>query len=317
MTRDVRAATKAINDILWRDWDPIGCGVPEDEYESYVWPVYRMLASGETGEEVAERLRWIARTQMNCAVPETRLAVVVDKLDGARSQDALAPELSRYWLAHRMRAIQATSLRDSSRGGYFGLSEISSTMRAFIRPICLASIFAADRLGHHTIALAHRRAGRNDNAVARAIERLHRIAGDFEGIDRVGLDAGEADLVPAIAHRKACIVEIAFIAGLGEAKKGRGPAGAAFGEGCKVLDRRADSAKRLGQAFGGEPARRAIGVVALGLVERGRVKTGAAGKARGAEAVAFGQLVNGLPDVSVAHGAGCVLQEGVSIGEYS
>jgi hypothetical protein len=39
-----------------------------------------MLASGETGEEVAERLRWIAKTQMNCTVPEQRLAAVVDKL---------------------------------------------------------------------------------------------------------------------------------------------------------------------------------------------------------------------------------------------
>ena len=43
MSRDAKAETRAINTILWQDWDPIGCGVPEDEYESYVWPVYKLL----------------------------------------------------------------------------------------------------------------------------------------------------------------------------------------------------------------------------------------------------------------------------------
>lgn len=84
MTRDTKAETKAINTILWQDWDPIGCGVPEDEYESYVWPVYKLLNDGSSPEEVAEELRYIADTYITMSVPEERLKTVVDKLMALR-----------------------------------------------------------------------------------------------------------------------------------------------------------------------------------------------------------------------------------------
>ncbi|MGD9980017.1 MAG: hypothetical protein AB7H66_11620 [Hyphomonadaceae bacterium] len=58
MRRDTKAETRAINAILWKDWDPIGCGVPEDEYESYVWPVYKLLIDGAPREDVVAYLRW-------------------------------------------------------------------------------------------------------------------------------------------------------------------------------------------------------------------------------------------------------------------
>ena len=43
---------------LWlhEHWDPIGCGVPEDEYDSYALPLCGMLFHGASAEEVAARL---------------------------------------------------------------------------------------------------------------------------------------------------------------------------------------------------------------------------------------------------------------------
>ena len=88
MSRDTKAETRAINTILWRDWDPIGCGVPEDEYESYVWPVYKLLIDGESREKVADYLRWVADAYITVSVSEDRLQVVIDKLMGLRLANA-------------------------------------------------------------------------------------------------------------------------------------------------------------------------------------------------------------------------------------
>jgi hypothetical protein len=84
VTRDTKAETLAINAILWKDWDPIGCGVPEDEYESYVWPVYKLLIDGELRDKVGAHLRWVADEQISVSVPEDRLQAVVDKLMALR-----------------------------------------------------------------------------------------------------------------------------------------------------------------------------------------------------------------------------------------
>lgn len=80
MSRDTKAETRAINSVLWRDWDPIGCGVPEDEYESYVWPVYKLLLDGAPREAIADYLRETAEEVITVSVPESRLQAVVDKL---------------------------------------------------------------------------------------------------------------------------------------------------------------------------------------------------------------------------------------------
>lgn len=80
MSRDTKAETRAINTILWRDWDPIGCGVPEDEYESYVWPVYKLLIDGAPRQAIEDYLRETADQVITVSVPENRLQAVVDKL---------------------------------------------------------------------------------------------------------------------------------------------------------------------------------------------------------------------------------------------
>jgi hypothetical protein len=77
---DVKTHAAAIRKILHRDWDPIGCGVPEDEYDSYLWPVLRLLQEGAARETLADYLRTMAADAMSCAVPEERVSLVVDKL---------------------------------------------------------------------------------------------------------------------------------------------------------------------------------------------------------------------------------------------
>jgi len=59
-SREKRAAEiqNAIRQILYRDWDPIGaCGhAPEDEYDSYIGGVYRILASSRSEETLVQFL---------------------------------------------------------------------------------------------------------------------------------------------------------------------------------------------------------------------------------------------------------------------
>ena len=80
MSRDTKAEARAINAILWKDWDPIGCGVPEDEYEAYVWPLYKLLLDRAPRDDVVAYLRWAADEAITCPAPENRLQAVVDKL---------------------------------------------------------------------------------------------------------------------------------------------------------------------------------------------------------------------------------------------
>lgn len=82
--RDTKAETRAINTILWRDWDPIGCGVPEDEYESYVWPVYRLLIDGKPRADVEAYLRATAAETIGVTAQEDRLQTALDKLMALR-----------------------------------------------------------------------------------------------------------------------------------------------------------------------------------------------------------------------------------------
>jgi hypothetical protein len=62
--REIQAA---IGDILLQHWDPIGVrDVPEaqDEYDSYVGGVYRLLATGASAEVVAQHLCDVERDRI-------------------------------------------------------------------------------------------------------------------------------------------------------------------------------------------------------------------------------------------------------------
>ena len=74
------ARFEAVRAILWRDWDPIGCGVPEDEYDDYVWPTLRLLQRGAPANEIAAYLRETAAQTIGCPVPDRKTDGIVAKL---------------------------------------------------------------------------------------------------------------------------------------------------------------------------------------------------------------------------------------------
>lgn len=74
------AAFDEVRAVLHGEWDPIGCGVPLDEYDSYAWPVLDLLKKKVGRAEVETYLRWAADEAMSSPVPEKRLAAVLDKL---------------------------------------------------------------------------------------------------------------------------------------------------------------------------------------------------------------------------------------------
>ena len=69
----------AIRAVLMSDWDPIGVkDVPEaqDEYDSYVGGVYRLLASRAEAEQIAAHLAQVETTMMGLpATPHQRIGV--------------------------------------------------------------------------------------------------------------------------------------------------------------------------------------------------------------------------------------------------
>ncbi len=64
-SRESRAAKiqDSIRQVLRRDWNPIGVGDewPEDEYDSYIAPVYRILAGSRSEQEMIECLFMVER----------------------------------------------------------------------------------------------------------------------------------------------------------------------------------------------------------------------------------------------------------------
>jgi hypothetical protein len=81
--RRAKEIQEAIGMVLLHDWDPIGIrAVPQaqDEYESYVGPVYRLIASGASAETVADYLVAIEEDMGVGRVPPRALVSVAEKL---------------------------------------------------------------------------------------------------------------------------------------------------------------------------------------------------------------------------------------------
>ena len=76
-TKQKRAAEiqDSIRQILYHEWDPIGVAVlaPGDEYDSYIGPVYRILAGTRSEQELVEFLFRTARDTigLGCGTSET------------------------------------------------------------------------------------------------------------------------------------------------------------------------------------------------------------------------------------------------------
>lgn len=82
--RNARKIQESIRLVLLRDWDPIGVQdvtEAQDEYDSYVGGVYRLLASGATAQEIAEHLFRIEMFQMGLSTSNSAsLLAVAEKL---------------------------------------------------------------------------------------------------------------------------------------------------------------------------------------------------------------------------------------------
>lgn len=73
---------ESIRRILFEDWDPIGINsfAPNDEYDSYVGGIYRLLASGASEYRIIERLYQLETVNMGLDGSRERLKSVAEKL---------------------------------------------------------------------------------------------------------------------------------------------------------------------------------------------------------------------------------------------
>jgi len=74
---------EAIRQVLLHEWDPIGVSdIPaaQDEYDSYVGGVYRLLASGASEYQIIERLYNIETVSMGLPGNREYLKGVAEKL---------------------------------------------------------------------------------------------------------------------------------------------------------------------------------------------------------------------------------------------
>ncbi len=58
MTSEQKELYKAIDEILWNDWDPIGVNdsAPRDEYQSYTPTIFSLKINGADTETIAKKL---------------------------------------------------------------------------------------------------------------------------------------------------------------------------------------------------------------------------------------------------------------------
>lgn len=63
--KHAKAAFDQVRAILHGEWDPIGAGVPADEYDSYAWPVLAMLQRKADRTDVETYLLWAADEAMH------------------------------------------------------------------------------------------------------------------------------------------------------------------------------------------------------------------------------------------------------------
>lgn len=64
MQAPVKRQLRDVNLILWSAWDPIGCGVPTDEYESYAPQILGLLRKEPPIEEVIAMLSALRTEQI-------------------------------------------------------------------------------------------------------------------------------------------------------------------------------------------------------------------------------------------------------------
>ena len=80
-----RAALKqdffAVRHVLRTAWNPVGVsGLPEDEYDSYVWPIVGLLREGASVAALAQHLREVEQFYFGFDTPADKLAPIARSL---------------------------------------------------------------------------------------------------------------------------------------------------------------------------------------------------------------------------------------------
>ncbi len=85
-----RTLHDAIRSILMKEWDPIGVGhIPraQDEYDSYIPTIYRLLIRREPAYEVFDYLWWAETEHMGLSGNRQHTEKVAEQLVGLASPD--------------------------------------------------------------------------------------------------------------------------------------------------------------------------------------------------------------------------------------
>jgi hypothetical protein len=69
-----------VQKVLWEDWDPIGCGVPKDEYDAYVPGVIGKLRHGADESALVAHLDEVGREWMGAELSDDHLRRVAARL---------------------------------------------------------------------------------------------------------------------------------------------------------------------------------------------------------------------------------------------
>ena len=79
---------RAIDEILWRDWDPIGVsGIvhARDEYQGYLPEVFRLALAGDRAK-IADYLFWAATDRMGLPTERHEHFMIADRILAAKAQ---------------------------------------------------------------------------------------------------------------------------------------------------------------------------------------------------------------------------------------
>jgi len=80
---EYRLAFKAIHDVLISEWDPIGVGdepLAQDEYDSYIPVIYRLISEGVDDLTIARHLEQIETESMGLSPSGDRNMQVARRL---------------------------------------------------------------------------------------------------------------------------------------------------------------------------------------------------------------------------------------------
>jgi hypothetical protein len=74
-----RRLAAEIRRVLNEDWAPLGGGMPEDEYDDYIWPLYRLVVAQDR-EGVRDCLQRGGEDLLACGTIDDRLESIARKL---------------------------------------------------------------------------------------------------------------------------------------------------------------------------------------------------------------------------------------------